>query len=335
MATIKDIARMANVSITTVSRVINKKTDGVSDETRERILKVMKDLNYQPNRIARGLVTKRTNTLGLILPDIANPFFPEIARGVEDTANIYGYNVILCNTDDRPDKEELYINVLREKCVDGVIFTSGINPVSEHIKQLMDCKMPFVLLDRYMDIDSLPGVYSDGYDGMYQITRYLLEMGHRNIAFIAGPVHSTTAKHRYDGFKAAVGECGFSVDDALVEEGNYKISGGKEAMTRLIGKGKSFTAVVCANDLMAVGAMEVLRENGYRIPEDISITGFDDIQLSGLIEPKLTTVAQPCYEMGAMATRMLIKLIEGQAMDEREIKLKPKLVIRNSVKRVD
>ncbi|MDI6601498.1 MAG: LacI family DNA-binding transcriptional regulator [Thermoanaerobacteraceae bacterium] len=334
MATIKDVARKANVSITTVSRVINNKTEGVSEETRERILKVMQDLNYQPNRIARGLVTKRTNTLGLILPDIANPFFPEIARGVEDTANIYGYNVILCNTDDRTDKEELYINVLKEKCVDGIVFTSSVNPVSEHIKQLMDYKMPFVLLDRYMDIDHLPGVYSDGYDGMYQITRYLFEMGHRDIAYIGGPSLSATAKHRYEGFEYALREYGVGLDDVLIEEGNYKISGGKEAMARLVEKGMDFTAVACANDLMAVGAMEVLKDKGYRIPEDVSVTGFDDIQLSGLIEPKLTTVAQPCYEMGAVATRMLIKLIEGQALEEQEIKLKPRLVIRNSVKRV-
>lgn len=334
MATIKDVAKQANVSITTVSRVINNKSEGVSDETREKILRVMKDLNYQPNRIARGLVTKRTNTLGLILPDIANPFFPEIARGVEDTANIYGYNVILCNTDDRTDKEELYINILKEKCVDGIVFTSSVNPVSEHIKQLIDYKMPFVLLDRYMDMDHLPGVYSDGFEGMYQMTRYLLEMGHRHIAYIGGPGRSATAQHRQEGFEQAMRDFGLTPDEKLLEEGNYKISGGKEAMASLLDKDKGFTAVVCANDLMAVGAMEILKERGFRIPEDISITGFDDIQIAGFMEPKLTTVSQPCYEMGAVATRMLIKLIEGQALDEKEIKLKPKLVIRNSVKRV-
>ena len=333
MTTIKDVAKAANVSITTVSRVINHKSEGVSDETRDRIIKVMKDLKYQPNRIARGLVTKKTNTLGLILPDIANPFFPEIARGVEDTANIYGYNVILCNTDDRADKEELYINVLKEKCVDGIIFTSSAGPAAGHIQKLADFDMPFVLLDRYIDTGKLPGVYSDGFGGMYQMTSYLFKMGHRDIAYIGGP-EGRSAKKRYDGFEQAARAYGLILKKKLIEEGNYKISGGREAMSRLLKRGGGFTAVLCANDLTAVGAMETLKKKGYRIPEDISVAGFDDIQLAGYVEPKLTTVAQPCYEMGELSTRMLIKLIEGLALEKQEIILKPELVIRNSVKRV-
>ncbi len=332
MTTIKDVAKAANVSITTVSRVINHKSEGVGDETREKILRVMEELKYQPNRIARGLVTKRTNTLGLILPDIANPFFPEIARGVEDTANIYGYNVILCNTDDRADKEELYINVLKEKCVDGIIFNSSASPVSGHIKQLTDYDMPFVLLDRYMDIDHLPGVYSDGFDGMYQMARYVLQMGHRDVAYIGGP-KGRSACNRYEGFKQALDDYGMTAQKRLIEEGNYKLSGGKEAMTKLLDRGEKFTAVICANDLTAVGAMEILKQRGCAVPGDVSVTGFDDIQIAGFMEPKLTTVAQPCYEMGEVATGMLIKLIEGRELEQAEIKLKPQLVIRNSVKK--
>ena len=334
MATIKDVARLANVSITTVSRVINNKSEGVSEETRQRVLQVMENLNYQPNRVARGLVTRRTNTLGLILPDITNPFFPEIARAVEDTANKHGYNIILCNTDDRSDKEELYIRVLKSKCVDGIVFTSSTTPVFRHVRQLRDYKMPFVLLDRYFYDEQLPGVYTDGCQGMHEITRFVLEMGHREIAYIGGPSEAPNSMYRYAGFEQALKNFGLNLDKELIVEGNYKISGGREGVLELLSKGRDFTAVVCANDLMAIGAMEELKDAGFRIPEDISITGFDDIPMARYVEPKLTTVAQPCYQMGEMATELLIKLIEGKPVKNAVITLKPELIVRDSVKRV-
>jgi len=334
MATIKDVARLANVSITTVSRVINNKSEGVSEETRQRVLQVMENLNYQPNRVARGLVTRRTNTLGLILPDITNPFFPEIARAVEDTANKHGYNIILCNTDDRSDKEELYIRVLKSKCVDGIVFTSSTTPVFRHVRQLRDYKMPFVLLDRYFYDEQLPGVYTDGCQGMHEITRFVLEMGHREIAYIGGPNEAPNSMYRYAGFERALKDFGLALDKELIVEGNYKISGGREGVLELLGRGRDFTAVVCANDLMAVGAMEELKGAGFRIPEDVSVTGFDDIPMAKYVEPKLTTVAQPCYQMGEMATELLIKLIEGKPVKNAVITLKPELIVRDSVKRV-
>ena len=334
MATIKDVARLANVSITTVSRVLNNKPEGVSEETRQRVLEVVEHLNYQPNRVARGLVTRRTNTLGLILPDITNPFFPEIARAVEDTANKHGYNIILCNTDDRSDKEELYIRVLKSKCVDGIVFTSSSMPVFKHVKQLSDYKMPFVLLDRHFYDEKLPGVYTDGYKGMYEITRYLLEMGHRKIAYIGGPHESPNSMYRYAGFEQALKDYGLVLDKELVVEGNYKISGGSEGVLELLKRRRDFTAVVCANDIMAIGAMEVLKGAGFRIPEDVSVTGFDDVPMAKYVEPKLTTVAQPCYQMGEVATELLIKLVEGKPVKDTVITLKPKLIIRNSVKKV-
>jgi len=334
MATIKDVARLANVSITTVSRVINNKSEGVSEETRQRVLQVMENLNYQPNRVARGLVTRRTNTLGLILPDITNPFFPEIARAVEDTANKHGYNIILCNTDDRSDKEELYIRVLKSKCVDGIVFTSSTTPVFRHVRQLRHYKMPFVLLDRYFYDEQLPGVYTDGCQGMHEITRFVLEMGHREIAYIGGPNEAPNSMYRYAGFERALKDFGLALDKELIVEGNYKISGGREGVLELLGRGRDFTAVVCANDLMAVGAMEELKGAGFRIPEDVSVTGFDDIPMAKYVEPKLTTVAQPCYQMGEMATELLIKLIEEKPIEDVVITLKPRLIIRDSVKRV-
>lgn len=329
-ATIKDIARMANVSITTVSRALNKE-GGVSEKTREKILQIAKELNYRPNRLARSLVTKRTNTIGIILPDITNPFFPEIVRAVEDTANKFGYNLIICNTDDNSEKESLYLQVLKEKCVDGIIFTSSINPSSKNIKQLLEYKIPFVLVDRYIDIDHPAGIYTDGTLGMYEAVKYLISMGHERIAFISGPKESKSAFQRYMGYINALKEANIPVRESLIKEGNYKISGGEKVVMELLSSKEDFTAVACANDLMAVGAIEVLTQSNIKVPEEISITGFDNISLSKVVSPKLTTVEQPSYEMGEKATKMLLKLIEGKSLRKTEISLKPKLIIRNSV----
>lgn len=222
--------------------------------------------------------------------------------------------------------------MLKEKCVDGIIFTSSINPKSQNIKQLMEYKIPFVLLDRYIDMEEqLPGVYTDGILGMYQAVKYFIEMGHKKIAFISGPKESKTAKQRYLGYIKALAEYNLPIRDFLIKEGNYKVSGGQKAMMELLTSKEDFTAVLCANDLMAIGAMEVLKQKNIKIPEEISIAGFDNISLSNVVDPKLTTVAQPYYEMGRSATKMLIKLIEGKSLRKKEVILKPRLIIRNSV----
>lgn len=329
--TIKDIARIADVSIATVSMVLNNKDNGITQKTREKVLRISQELNYRPNQLARGLVTKKTNTLGFVLPDITNPFFPQIVRAAEDTANKYGYNLILCNTDDDSQKERLYIEVLKEKCVDGIIFTSSIRPNDKNIKMLVDYKIPFVFLDRYINTGDGLVVRTDGTQGMFDVVTYLIEMGHEKIAFISGPKESSTASGRYMGYVKAIKKSGIPIDEKLIAEGDYKIDGGKKAMEKLLKREVSFTAVACANDLMAVGAMEILRKNNIDIPEDISVTGFDDIELSKVIHTKLTTVSQPCYDMGSYATKMLINLIEGKVLKENNLILRPKLVIRDSV----
>lgn len=329
--TIKDIAKCADVSIATVSMVLNNKDKGITQKTRDKILKIARELNYRPNRLARGLVTKRTNTLGFVLPDITNPFFPEIVRAAEDTANKFGYNLILCNTDDDSAKERLYIEVLKEKCVDGIIFTSSINPNDKNLEILLNYKIPFVFLDRFLGTDKACIIHSDGIQGMYDMTKYLIEMGHKKIAFISGPYGSSTACERYKGYVKALRENNISIDESLIAEGNYKQDGGKKAMVELLKRKGSFTAVACANDLMAIGVVEVLRENNIKIPEEISVTGFDDINLAKVLYPKLTTVSQPCYDMGHEATKMLIDLVEGKKLKENKLILQPKLVIRDSV----
>jgi len=330
--TIRDIAEKANVSIATVSRVINNKSEGVGEETRKRILKLVKELGYQPNALARGLVTKKTKTVGLIIPDITNPFFADIARGVEDQANLFGYNVFLCNTDDDLDKENKYINALKEKYVDGIIFTSSSIPNQNHIVELIKTGIPTILMDRQIDDKHVVGIFIDNLLGGYIATKHLLELGYSRIACITGPLFLKSAVERLQGYEKALNEYGMEVDNEIVAEGTYKMESGYETAKELLAKGVR-TFFVC-NDIMALGVCKAVKESGYNIPEDVSVVGFDDIQISHVIEPPLTTVRQPSYDMGKEAIKMLVKLIEGKKIRKKIVKFKPELVIRQSTKAI-
>ncbi|SHF23622.1 LacI family DNA-binding transcriptional regulator [Caloramator proteoclasticus] len=330
-ATIKDIAKKANVSITTVSLVLNKKDSNISDETRNKIMKVVDELNYTPNKIAKGLITKKTNTFGLIIPDIANPFFPEIVRGVEDVANNNGYNLILCNTDDNPKKEEKYTKILIEKCVDGIIFISTSKSKDNNIKLLKKYNVPYVVLDRDVDNPDSPYIHTDDEKGMYEVVKFLIKNGHKKIAYISGPKENTTSQKRKNGYIKALKEMGIPIKNTIIREGNYKIDGGQYCIKSLLDSKEEFSAVACANDLMAIGAMEALKSRGILIPDDISLTGYDDIYISKITTPKLTTVEQPKYELGRISTETLLKIIYGIKVHPIEIKLEPKLIVRDSV----
>ena len=327
--TIQDIARMAGVSTTTVSRVINNKVEGVSEVTRKRILEIVKETKYKPNPLARGLITKKTKTIGLIIPDITNPFFPEIARGVEDIANKNGFNVFLCNTDDDPDKEKKYIEALKEKYVDGIIFTVASNPRYEHINELFDCGIPIVMMDREMEKEDMKCVYIDNFEGGYIATKHLIELGHKNIGCITGPLKSKSAIDRYKGYEKAMIESNIPINKELVIESNYKIEGGILATERLLNN-SMLTAIFVCNDAMAYGSYKAIKKRGYSIPEDISIVGFDNIYLSQMVEKELTTVSQPTYDMGVSAAKMLIKVIDGKRINKKHICFKPELIIRES-----
>ncbi len=331
--TIKDIAKEAGVSITTVSRVINNKTEGVGEETRERILKIIDEKGYTPNYIARGLVLKKTQVVGVIIPDIMNPFFPEIIRGVEDTAAKHGYNIILCNTDSKWDKEKEYIKLLIDKYVDGIIYTGSMQSDRENIEELMDSSIPFVFLDRFVHVDGASYVCDDGVAGMYEMVSYLIEEGHRNIAYISGARESSTARDRLEGYKKALIDHGIPFNPELVVHGDYKMSSGKLGMGELLKLPYQFTAVACANDLMAVGALDTLHEKGIEVPKEISITGYDDIYLAGMTYPKLTTMAQAKYSLGVQAMKLLVELMDGKSTGAEEIVLRPRLVVRDSVER--
>lgn len=330
--TIGDIAKMTNVSKTTVSRIINNKTEGFSAETKERILKLIEESNYKPSMIARGLVTKKTKSIGLIIPDITNPFFPSLVRGAEDYACKMGYHIFLSNSDTSIKKESEYLRAFIEKSVDGVILASNISSDYELLKQY---NIPYILLDRHASSEDYNvGVFLDNIKGAYLATKLLLEHGHERIVFIAGSLSITTAADRLKGYKKAFEEKGKPLHDDLIAEGDYQIKSGYEITARLIEQKKKFTAVFAANDLMAIGAIKALKARNIKIPEDVEVIGFDNIEVSQMMEPSLSTVTQPVYEMGARGAKMLIDIIEGKKIRKKKIILEPELVLRESTKNI-
>lgn len=331
--TIKDIARVANVSTATVSRVINKKDEGVSDSTRKKVLDIIEELDYQPNAFARGLVTKKSKTIGLIIPDITNPFFPDVTRGVEDVANKNGYNVFLCNTDDDSNKQNQYINTLKEKHVDGIIFTFTSIPKYEHVLKLIKSGVPVVMLDRQIDFEDIYGVFLDNHKGGYLATKHLIDLGHKKIGCIAGPLHSKNSRERLEGYKKALSDAEIDFNEKLVIAGDFKLTGGMKATKKLLTE-EDLTALFICNDLMVYGAYKEIKSMGYKIPKDISIVGFDDIQLSQVLEPQLTTIRQPIYDMGAEASKMLIKLIKGKKIRKKVVGFNSTLIIRESTRSI-
>lgn len=304
--TIKQIAKEAGVSIATVSIVINKKDKKISEATRQRVLEIVKKYNYIPNAMAGSLVTKRTGIIGLILPDITNPFFPEIARGAEDKASEEGFNLIFCNTDDQLEAEEKYIESLTGRMVDGIIIahSTGAERSSEILER---SQIPIVLVDRDSDSKNIVGkVLVDNEEGAYRGVKYLISKGYQKIAFLSGSASLKLTKDRLMGYKRALLESQIEPDESLIKYGQYRSAWGREGAKKLIQEHIEFDAIFCGNDLIAIGAMKELKLNGYRIPEEIAVMGFDDIYISELVEPELTTVKQPNYEMGQLAAKLLI-----------------------------
>ncbi len=328
--TIKDIAKEAGVSTATVSMVFNNKDKNISKATRDKILKIGKDFNYIPNSIARSLVTKRTNTLGLLVPDIVNPFFPEIARGAEDRARESSYSIIICNTDDDVERENNYLNVLSEKMVDGIILTHSANRSNEK-KGLESCRVPLILIDRDYDLENLIGkVLIDNTSASYDGVSYLIEKNYKKIAYIAGPLNTRTAKDRLNGYKKALYDHSIEYDENLVLVGEYRSQWGSDASLRLIENAYDIDAIFCGNDLIAIGAMKTLGEHNIKIPDDIGIMGFDDIYISSLVNPELTTIKQPNYKMGYEAVNMMIDYLENKNIKEKTLILNTDLIIRKS-----
>lgn len=330
MATIKDVAKTAGVSISTVSHVINE-TRFVSDELRERVLNAMEKLNYHPNALARSLRLGETKTIGLIIPDNSNPFFAEVARTIEDIGYKNGYSVILCNSDGNLDKEAAYINMLITKQVDGIILISA-GYQQEHLLELREFGIPFVVSDRDISPALADLVLVNNEQGGYDATRYLIGLGHRNIACITGPSDVTPSADRVHGYRRALTEARITIREDYIVPGDFRFRSGETAMTQLLRLDKLPTAVFACNDVMAIGALRALRNANLRIPDDISIVGFDDIPLASEITPALTTIAQPILEMATLSADLLISQIqEERTGDEtRRTVLDTRLVVRDS-----
>jgi LacI family transcriptional regulator len=329
----RDVAERAGVSVTTVSHVINA-TRPVSDELRERVLAAMEELNYRPNRLARSLRLRQTHTIGIIVPDSANPFFAEVARGVEDTSFEQGYNVILCNSDDDLNKELLYTNVLAEKQVDGILFVAA-GASAEQIQAMQLRRIPLVVVDREVPGVAVDSVLTDNARGGWLATRHLLELGHRRIGCIAGSSDVTPSAERITGYRRALSEAGISVDEALIVKGNFRYESGYQAAKQLLTAGDFPSAIFACNDLMAVGAMSAALELEFQIPANLSVVGFDDVRLASFTNPPLSTIAQPKYEIGVLAMKMLLERMRDYEMPPRRLMLDAHLIVRRSTARKD
>ena len=333
MATIKDVAETAQVSISTVSHVVNG-TRFVSKDLRLRVENAMQQLGYRPNALARSLRRGRTGTIGLVIPDNANLFFAEIAREIEELGFQNGYSVILCNTDDDPQKEIAYTTTLLEKKVDGIIFISA-GGSEEILLRVLKAHMPVVLVDREARVDT-DMILLDHVAGGFLAGQYLVRLGHRRLACISGAIQLPPSSQRVEGFLAALHEARVPFDMNNLVSGDFRYISGERCMDQLLNQGPTRpTAVFACNDLMAIGAIRSAHSHGLNVPQDISIIGFDDIPLAQAISPALTTIAQPVAELAKRPVEFLIKQIQARENNSnntvtQRIILAPKLVERDS-----
>lgn len=330
MATsIKDVAKEAGVSIATVSRVLND-IDVVNEETKKKVLEAIEKLGYRPNIVARSLKTQRTRTIGVVVPDISSQLYPEIVRGAEDVANIYKYNVMLCNSDFDLEKEKEYLRVLKEKMVDGVIYMSS-SLEEDTLNLINELDIKTILVETSDKEGALPSVTIDNVKASYDATKYVIDKGRKNIAFIGIEKGEKNAwGMRYEGYENALKDNNIECKESMCYFKNLKPKSGYEGIKEILHRGERVDGVVCASDEIAMGVMNALREEGLRVPEDVSVIGFNNIELSKNFYPRITTIAQPMYDMGSVAMRMLIKLLGNQELDKEYFELPYELIERES-----
>jgi LacI family transcriptional regulator len=304
--TIKDVARESGVNISTVSRALNDGY-GVNDKTRKHVIAVAARLDYRPNRVARGLVTGRTHSLALLLSDIRNPFFAELARGAEDAARAGNCDLVLCNSDLDPDKQMQYVRSLLEKRVDGILMNSVAVLTREQQARLAACGVPIVLLNRSALNRAFSTVCADNETGGGLAAKYLLGLGHRKIAHLTGPREHGNLSDRTRGFMNGLQSAKNPIQP-IVLRGKFDFMGGCELTKQLLEEHPDVTAIFAGNDVMAFGAVRAALDRGLHIPEDLSLIGFDNIEFASVIHPPLTTIHQPKYEMGHAAIEILLRL---------------------------
>ncbi len=330
--TMSDIAKKAGVSLMTVSRVINGKGD-VSPETRKRVQQIIAECEYRPSSIARGLATRRTFSIGLIVPDISNPYFSGMAQGVSEVAYKEDFSVLLCNCDEHPERELEMLQVLDEKRVEGIILAAPRTD-THLLAQSLAAHLNVVVINRQFDEkdnpDIIGGVINNDETGGRKVTKMLLEHGHKTVGLLAGPPLSYGAARRLNGYKAALAEAGISFDPEIVKNCAPTVKGGHDIASQLLSRRKNITSIFCYNDLVAIGALQACADLGLKVPGDIAIVGFDDIPMASWVSPQLTTLHVEFEELGRLATQLLIACIKGNADGPSDIVLEPEVIIRAS-----
>lgn len=325
--TIKEVARRAGVSIATVSRVANNVPHQVRAATRRRVLRAIRDLDFRPNALARSLHQNRTHTLGLVVPDVSNPYYAEVARGIEDVANQHGYSLFICNTDRKADSLDHHVTVLRDKRVDGIIIGGGGTLERRHFAALRNGRVKAVLIGRYGL--NLPAIRTDNVKGGWEAATHLIRLGHRHIAVLAGPERSTTSADRLAGYRKAFEEHGLRLPGRWCVHGDLSPGSGLGVAAELMAAHPRPTAVLAVNDQMAIGAMRAILQRGLRVPQQVSVVGFDNIALASFVTPALTTMALPLHRMGAAAAETLLRVLAGAEKVE-EVWFTPELVVRET-----
>jgi LacI family transcriptional regulator len=328
--TIKDVARKAGVSISTVSRVIND-SKPVTDEIKQRVLDVIKETGYVPNPLARSLVTKKSQLIGVIVPEVSDSFVSEIVNGIEEIAKMYNYDILLCNTYSDKEQELKSINLLRAKQVEGIVMMSWLID-EEHINFINKCQIPATYISKTARGFDVYSVSISNTKATYDMTKYLIGKGHKKIGYIMTSKDTTVMeKERYVGYEKAMNEANLKIYEELVKSGDTEVEGGYKGMNEILKSEIIPDAVFVTGDEAAIGAMNAIFDAGYRVPEDISVAGFNDVKLASIYRPKLTTVHQPLYDMGAVAIRMVIKMINGEQLDDKKVELPYRIVERESV----
>lgn len=331
--TIKDVARLAGVSKTTVSRIMNN-NPSVKPETKTRVLQAVKELGYTPNSIARALRIKKSEVVAVIIPHgveyvFSDPFFPEIIKGIATVLNLHNLNLHLVMGSTERQQREIYSGLLRSKRIDGLILVCLRFDDKEYILRLKRASLPCVSIGRF-PLEKVNYVGCDNKEGAYKVVKHLINLGHKQIGLISGSFDLIGGVDRFEGYKMALEKHNLEYDSELVTKGDWTREGGYQAMCELFSRTKIPTAVFAANDQMAIGVVEAIKEKGLQIPKDIAIVGFADTQFASYIEPPLTTIREPTYEESTMAAKMLIKLINGQEVRQPQVMLPTELIIRES-----
>lgn len=329
--TIYDVAREANVSMATVSRVVNGNPN-VKPATRKKVHEVIERLGYRPNAVARGLASKKTTTVGVIIPDISNIFFAELARGIEDIATMYKYNIILSNSDQNKEKELHLLNTMLGKQVDGIVFMSG-NITEEHVDEFERSPVPIVLAGSIEPLNKIPSVNIDYRQATFDAITEFIEKGHKNIAFVVGPLHNPINKEqKLEGYKDALEKAGIPFTDEYVIEGDYTYDSGIEAWQKLSTLTNRPTAVYVGSDEMALGVVHGVQDAGHSIPKQVEVITSDNTRLAQMVRPQLTSVVQPLYDIGAVAMRLLTKYMNKEKVSDNIVILPHRIEHRSSTK---